>query len=208
MLLHRGDCRQPAARHNAPHLVDGPHRSALERPRPAPCRAATSTRSSPAPASRVRESLLIETGLDLDRAWMVVDEHGDMRHPARAAAAGADPAHAAAQRHGAARARHAGAARARWTPWRPPTRVRVWDDVVKAYDMGALAAQWFSDFLGGGALRLVRFDPEQQRLSDAAWTGELAGRERLCRRLPAAGGLDRLARRPEPRGWPRAARRR
>jgi hypothetical protein len=52
------------------------------------------------------------------------------------------------------------------------TRVRVWDDVVKAYDMGALAAQWFSDFLGR-PLRLVRFDPEQQRLSDAAWTGTL-----------------------------------
>jgi uncharacterized protein YcbX len=41
-----------------------------------------------------------------------------------------------------------------------PTRVRVWDDVVKAYDMGALAAQWFSDFLGR-QLRLVRFDPEE-----------------------------------------------
>ena len=54
------------------------------------------------------------------------------------------------------------------------TRVRVWDDVVKAYDMGALAAQWFSDFIGGGQrLRLVRFDPEQQRLSDPQWTGEL-----------------------------------
>ena len=26
----------------------------------------------------VSESLLIETGLDLDRAWMVVDAHGDM----------------------------------------------------------------------------------------------------------------------------------
>lgn len=53
-------------------------------------------------------------------------------------------------------------------------RVRVWDDVVKAFDMGALAAQWFSDFIGGGQrLRLVRFDPEQQRLADPKWTGEL-----------------------------------
>jgi uncharacterized protein YcbX len=53
-----------------------------------------------------------------------------------------------------------------------PARVRVWDDWVKAYDMGDLAAQWFSDFLGQ-RLRLVRFDPEQQRLSDRRWTGEL-----------------------------------
>ena len=37
-------------------------------------------------------------------------------------------------------------------------RVRVWDDEVAAFDMGDLAAQWFSDFLAG-ALRLVRFDP-------------------------------------------------
>ena len=51
-----------------------------------------------------------------------------------------------------------------------PTRVRVWDDEVKAYDMGDLAAQWFSDFLGQ-KLRLVRFDPEQQRLSSFKWTG-------------------------------------
>jgi uncharacterized protein YcbX len=80
--------------------------------------------------------------------------------------------HAARRRHGAARAGHAGAAHRRWTRWNA-TRARVWDDEVKAYDMGALAAQWFSDFLGQAA-RLVRFDPEQKRLSDkpgpAMWT--------------------------------------
>jgi len=52
------------------------------------------------------------------------------------------------------------------------TRARVWDDEVKAYDMGALAAQWFTDFIGQPA-RLVRFDPDQKRLSDKAWTGDL-----------------------------------
>jgi uncharacterized protein YcbX len=46
----------------------------------------------------------------------------------------------------------------------------VWKDIVKAYDMGALAAQWFTDYLGRPA-RLVRFDPEEKRLSDAAWAG-------------------------------------
>jgi uncharacterized protein YcbX len=56
------------------------------------------------------------------------------------------------------------------------TRVQVWDDIVKAYDMGAVAAQWFSDFLApGGArkLRLVRFDPEEKRLSSARWAGAI-----------------------------------
>jgi hypothetical protein len=48
-------------------------------------------------------------------------------------------------------------------------RVRVWDDEVAAYDMGGVAAQWFSDFLGR-KLRLVRFDPEVRRLSSKEWT--------------------------------------
>jgi uncharacterized protein YcbX len=38
--------------------------------------------------------------------------------------------------------------------------------------MGALAAQWFSDFLGRKA-RLVRFDPAQKRLSSKRWTGDI-----------------------------------
>ena len=51
-----------------------------------------------------------------------------------------------------------------------PVRVQVWDDEVPAYDMGAVAAQWFSDFLGQ-PLRLVRFDPAHRRLSSLKWTG-------------------------------------
>jgi uncharacterized protein len=51
-----------------------------------------------------------------------------------------------------------------------PVRVTVWNDEVAAYDMGDLAAQWFSDFLGR-PLRLVRFDPEQKRLSSKQWSG-------------------------------------
>jgi uncharacterized protein YcbX len=51
-----------------------------------------------------------------------------------------------------------------------PMQVRIWDDEVPAYDMGAVAAQWFSDFLGR-KLRLVRFDPEHARASNKEWTG-------------------------------------
>jgi uncharacterized protein YcbX len=120
----------------------------------------------------VRESLLVETGLDLDRAWMVVDAHGEMltqRELPRMAlvqprlrhddvvlrAPGMLPLHLALNAVEA------------------PTRVQVWDDVVKAYDMGALAAQWFSDFLGIKGLRLARFDPEHKRLSERKWTGAI-----------------------------------
>ena len=53
-----------------------------------------------------------------------------------------------------------------------PRRVRVWNDVVEAWDLGTLAAQWFSDFLGR-PLRLLRFDPDQRRLADRRWTGEV-----------------------------------
>ena len=91
-----------------------------------------------------------------------------------------------------------------------PVQATVWDDTVKAYDMGDLAAQWFSDFLPH-PVRLVRFDPDQKRLSDPGWTGDLqaenafsdgfpllvastAGLAELNRRLAAAGRADAAAR--------------
>lgn len=117
----------------------------------------------------VQEALLLETGLEWDRAWMVVDEAGDFvtqRTLPRMAlirpqlktsemvlrAPGMLTLHVALD------------------AVEQPARVRVWDDVVDAWDMGALAAQWFSDFLGQ-KLRLVRFDPDVQRLSSLQWTG-------------------------------------
>lgn len=123
----------------------------------------------------VHEALLVETGLDLDRAWMVVDEHGDMqtqRELPRLALV--QPTLKGSEM--VLRAPGMLALNVRLDTVEAATRVRVWDDIVKAYDMGSLAAQWFSDFLAPGAskgLRLVRFDPEQQRLSDPQWTGEL-----------------------------------
>ena len=122
-----------------------------------------------------REALLVETGLDLDRAWMVVDEHGEMLTQREV------PRMALIQptlRHSDLVLRAPGmlALHLRLGTVEAPTRVRVWNDVVKAYDMGALAAQWFTDFLAPEAkkpLRLARFDPEEQRLADPAWTGAL-----------------------------------
>ena len=121
----------------------------------------------------LRESLLIETGLDLDRAFMVVDGAGEFvtqREQPRLAlvrptvrlsdmilrAPGMLALHVSLQEV------------------EQPTRVTVWGDRVAAYDLGAVAAQWFSDYLAQPGLRLVRFDPEQQppRLSSRQWTGE------------------------------------
>jgi hypothetical protein len=116
----------------------------------------------------VREALLVDTGLDLDRAWMVVDPQGEMltqRELPRLALV------ACSLRHSDVVLRAPGmlSLHLRLDTVEDATRVRVWDDIVKAYDMGALAAQWFSDFLGRPA-RLVRFDPEETRFADARWS--------------------------------------
>jgi uncharacterized protein YcbX len=49
-------------------------------------------------------------------------------------------------------------------------RIRVWDDELDAVTQGALADQWFTDFLGRPA-RLMRFDPLARRVSRRQYTG-------------------------------------
>ena len=121
------------------------------------------------------QGLLVETGLEFDRAWMVVDARGDLltqRELPRMALI--QPAFKGDEL--VLRAPGMLALHLRLDTVEAATRVRVWNDIVKAYDMGALAAQWFSDFLGlrdGERIRLVRFDPEQKRLSDPAWAGDI-----------------------------------
>jgi hypothetical protein len=117
----------------------------------------------------LREAQLTETGFDLDRAWMVVDEQGDFvsqrELPRMALIRPQIRLSDVVLRAPGMLALHL-----QIDTVEEPLRVRVWDDEVQAYDMGAVAAQWFSDFLGR-KLRLVRFDPEHQRLADREWTG-------------------------------------
>jgi uncharacterized protein len=47
--------------------------------------------------------------------------------------------------------------------------VQVWDSTVKAYDCGDTAATWFSNAIGAEC-RLVRFHPDNKRLSSMEWT--------------------------------------
>ncbi|HYN58207.1 MAG TPA: MOSC N-terminal beta barrel domain-containing protein [Rubrivivax sp.] len=117
----------------------------------------------------VTQSLLLETGLEFDRAWMLVDEGREMitqRDQPRLALVQPTLRHSdMVLRAPGMLALHIALDRVE-----EPTRVRVWDDWVPAFDMGALAAQWCSDFLGR-RVRLVRFDPQHRRLSDSRWTG-------------------------------------
>lgn len=120
-----------------------------------------------------REALLVETGLEFDRAWMLVDADGEFLSQREL------PRMALVQptlRHADLLLRAPGmlALHLALDAVEAPTRVRLWDDTLAAYDMGDLAAQWFSDFLQQPGLRLVRFDPEQERLSNRAWTGGIA----------------------------------
>ena len=121
----------------------------------------------------VTESLLIETGLEFDRAWMVVDESGEFvsqRELPRMALIRPQLRHSDM----VLRAPGMLALHIAFDRVEQPSRVRVWNDEVAAYDMGDLAAQWFSDFLSQrGAprkLRMVRFDPEHRRPSSPKWT--------------------------------------
>jgi len=110
------------------------------------------------------------TGLALDRAWMVVDAQGllltqrqwprmALVHPrigtddVTLTAPDMPPLH---------------------LPLEPadkkPLYAQVWQHTVAAWDAGDAAAQWFSDFLQQTDLRLARFNPAVQRLSDLNWT--------------------------------------
>ncbi len=143
------------------------------------------------------EALLIETGLEFDRAWMVVDAQG----------------HFVTQRQMPPMALIQPTLKALDMVLRAPgmlpltvplgevgaaVRVTVWNDEVAAYDMGDAAAHWFSDFLRS-PLRLVRFDPAQKRLASAQWTGAIAAEAAFSDEYPllvtSQASLDELNRR-------------
>ena len=118
---------------------------------------------------QLKQALLTDTGLELDRAWMVVDAKGDFltqRELPRMALVQPQLKHfEMVLRAPGMLALHIAIDRAE-----APARVRLWDQEMAAYDMGSIAAQWFTDFLGTPA-RLVRFDPAHRHTSDLQWTG-------------------------------------
>jgi uncharacterized protein YcbX len=116
-----------------------------------------------------QQAMLAETGFDLDREWMVVDAAGHFvtqrELPRMALVQTALKSDELILRAPGMLALHVAVDRVE-----ERALVEVWGDRVAAYDMGALCAQWFGDFLGR-PLRLARFDPEAARHADRRWTG-------------------------------------
>lgn len=120
----------------------------------------------------LQEAVLTETGLEFDRAWMVVDEQGEFvsqrELPRMALIVPKMRFHDMVLRAPGMLALHLG-----MNEVESPTRVQVWGDELAAWDMGQVAAQWLSDFLGRPGLRLARFDPEVTRLASRRWSGDI-----------------------------------
>ena len=162
----------------------------------------------------LQETVLTETGLDLDRAWMVVDAQGDFvsqrELPRMALIKPQLKMHEVVLRAPGMLALHL-----QIDQVEKSTQARVWDDLVKAFDMGDLAAQWFSDFLAPAAsashpqahrqpYRLVRFDPDQRRLSSMQWTKGVQAPNQFSDGFPllvtSTASLDGLNRRLQAQG--------
>lgn len=117
----------------------------------------------------LKQAQLTDQGLDLDRTWMVVDERGQFISQRE------QPRLALVQpqlRQSDIVLRAPGMLSLHLTLEGVESAMKVWlwDEAIEAWDMGPIAAQWFSDFLGRPA-RLVRFDPQFERPSDRRWTG-------------------------------------
>ena len=157
------------------------------------------------------EAILTETGLDLDRSWMVVQDDGmfvtQREQPRMALIRPQIKGDEIVLRAPGMLALHL-----RVDVVEAVTQARVWKDVVTCYDMGDTAAQWFSDFLApqrpaGAPLRpyrLVRFDPEQRRLSNMEWTAGLEAQNQFSDGFPllvtSIASLDGLNRRLQAKG--------
>lgn len=122
---------------------------------------------------RVNEAALWETGLLLDRFWMVIDENDSFvtqRNLPRMALI------ETAIRFEQLRLRAPGMLQLDipiggfdYDPARRLT-VRVWGDEVAAFVEDDLVNAWFSRFLERD-LRVVRIDPDHRRMCDPQWTG-------------------------------------
>ena len=172
----------------------------------------------------VQQAVLTPTGLAHDRAWMVVDADGEMvtqRELPRMAliqpqlvdsrvdlvelvlhASGMAALHLPLTMDGCfVQAENQSA-----SPMTDAINVRVWDDQVPAFDMGAEVSKWLTEFLGSslGPLRLMRFDPKHQRPSNTKWTQGLPSLNQFSDGFPvlvaSTASLDELNARLQAKG--------
>jgi uncharacterized protein len=162
----------------------------------------------------VKQVVLTPMGLAHDRAWMVVDADGEMvtqRQLPRLALiqpnlvfSGASLYELVLQASGMT-VLHLPLAGGYLTEAHV-TNVRVWDDQVPAFDMGEAASKWLTEFLGSslGPLRLVRFDDNHQRPSNAKWTQGLPSLNQFSDGFPvlvaSTASLDELNARLQAKG--------
>ena len=160
----------------------------------------------------LREAVLTETGLDLDRAWMVVNADGEFVSQRELPRLALIKPQLKTQEV-VLRAPGMLALHLQIDQVEKAVQAKVWDDVVGAFDMGDIAAQWFSDFLaapsgayapGRQKYRLVRFDPEHQRLSSLKWTAGVQAPIQFADGFPVlvvgTASLDGLNRRLQAQG--------
>lgn len=153
-------------------------------------------------AVAVDSALLTDQGLEFDRAWMVVDAQGEFysqRELPRLALVQPQ----LRQSDLVLRAPGMLALHLALDGVESAARVSLWGEDLDAWDMGPLAAQWFSDFLGAPA-RLVRFDPAFERASSRQWTGGQTALNQFSDGFPlmviSQPSLDELNRRLQAQG--------
>jgi len=115
----------------------------------------------------LKSAVLGARGLTGDREWMIVDQH--LRFLTQRELPQLALLHASCNAEGlqlqlpGRAALHVPCVDTR------PCTVRVWKDQCAAFDAGDGAAKWLSAWLQHPS-RLVRFDPQQHRLSSSDWT--------------------------------------
>ncbi len=172
----------------------------------------------------VQQAVLTATGLAHDRAWMVVDADGEMvtqRELTRMALIQPELVHSG--KGLVELVLHASGMAALHLPLTTDgcfvqaanpsvlseartVKVCVWDDQVPAFDMGAEASKWLTEFLGSslGPLRLVRFDDNHHRPSNVKWTQGLPSVNQFSDGFPvlvaSTASLDELNARLQAKG--------
>jgi hypothetical protein len=123
------------------------------------------------------EARLLATGLEYDRNWMIVDPEGAM-FTQRAYPRMALIKIELGEEYLIVRAPGMRELRTPLDPARlamaPRVDTAVWRDAAYGLDTGSETAAWFTEFLGLPA-RLLRFDPERERIVDPDYTDSTGG---------------------------------
>ena len=116
----------------------------------------------------ITQARLTPTGVEHDRHWVIVEPDGTFvtqRQLSRIALIETALTSEGLVLHAKDRA----PLQVRWNQPCEPCTVTVWNDRISAFDQGDAAAEWLSSLLGR-RLRLARFDPAGERVSDRTWT--------------------------------------